>query len=151
MFPSIHLAVTTTWTSSQTPDMAVGTRVNEGSNEYMMVKNGAAAVSVVGKPAYPMTAALAGHGIVGKNADRLNATSPALGAHVSAIPAGGYGFILTKGYFESLYGDAAIAAGEAIYANADIFDTAIHGTHHICGFAADADTASVFPGSLFCS
>lgn len=147
MFPTIHLPVTKTWTSSENPDFTVGQIVQEGGNIYKFVQNGASGASAVGRPAYAMAG---GEGVVGKHADALN-NAIAEGAYVSEIPASGYGFILVKGYYASLYSSAAtLAAGSAIHPSSDAWVAATIGNDHVHGLTKVVFAANVGPGVLNC-
>jgi len=143
--PGIHLGITRTNTSTEGPDMAIGTVVVEGGNIYEYAQNGSGTVAATGAPAYMM----ATQGVFGKDADKLG-DAIANGAWMAAVPASGYGFILKRGRSATLLGDTATAAGESIYAAADIWGTGAIATHHIAGQAVTEDTASVFTGVINC-
>ena len=144
MYPTLHLPITKTWASTETPDMAAGTIVVEKGRKFMLVKNIAAAVHVKGAPCWP---ASVNPGEIGKVADVVGGAQGALGAACSAIPASGWGFMLIEGFVDEseglVLGDGAIAAADPIKAIADTFDTGIVGTDALFGTALEDDTPAV--------
>ena len=150
MLPTLHLPVSTTWTSTQSFGTVGGAEFAKGDilfdrlgNKYMMCENTSGTAAVAGAPAYESSAV---RGEVGKAADALGANVP-LGAWMAATPASGFGFVMIAGFHTNLLGDGAVAAGEPIFATADTWDTATIGTHHVSGKSYEADDPN-FSGRL---
>jgi hypothetical protein len=132
-FPSIHLSVTTTWTSDQTPDAAPGTVAVEGSDIYVLVKNTDATAIEEGAPAFHSSGV---RGEAQELAGALNAQM-AYGLAMSTIPAGGYGWVMARGHMTNAKNTGA-AAGEPVKLGSDTTIDAVIGTDHIFGFASQA-------------
>ena len=100
---------------------------------------------MAGAPAWETATA----GTFGKNADKLGSSVIAFGAWMAAVPAGGYGYIQTKGLNSNPNATGAMAAGAAFdAAGGDTWTTAAVGTDHISGYATVAVATNVFTGRL---
>jgi hypothetical protein len=141
-FPTYHLPIE--GANHANAEMAIGTRVvDENGNIYEYVQNKSATASAKGAPAFTNGT----KGQMVKNANKLLAVA-AQGAWTGAVTADYYGFILKVGYAEYLLGNTGTAAGELLYAGADIWDTGVIGTHQVQGQSYTVDTASVFTGVI---
>lgn len=131
--------------NDNTPRAAVGHYYTWGGNLYMYVYNESTTVSAKGAPAFEQ----ATRGYMKKNTNKTG-DAIAEGAWCAAVTTLYYGYILVRGWADYLLGNTGTAAGESLYAGADIWDTATVGTHHVQGRAATDDTASVFTGRINC-
>ena len=135
--------ITTVRTATQGPEYKTGDRTEFKSGLFVYGYNGAGAVHVKGAPAWGMSVTVP-YGF-GKVADIVTSVQKPIGAVVGAVPTLGYGWIFCGGFAlaadEWVKGDGDCAAGEAIYAVADTFDTAAAVDDNVlCGTCMVADT-----------
>lgn len=132
-------------TAAQGAEYALGTPAWFAGRMYRYVKNGAAAVHAKGAPAWAMSATVLW--TIGKVANIVSAVETPLGA-CPAIPTLGFGWMFCVGGClpsDGLcLGDGSIAAGEALNATDDTFDTVSAVDDNIvCGSAIVADDPMV--------
>lgn len=133
------------WYSSTKADHTLGDLHWWNGNLYMFAYNASATAAAKGAPAFCNDT----DGQMVKNAAKTG-DAIAEGAWCAAVPASNYGWLLVMGRADYLLGNTGTAAGESLYAGADIWDTATVGTHHVAGRAFTDDTASVFTGRICC-